>query len=281
MVGRSDASRAVREERLAAQAARLQDRVAVLEGRARTDARVVTALGGPLTDGALEGHSVLLVRTPGAGDGLVRRTRAALLGAGASLTGELAVTGTYLDPDKATAPLEDLALRLVPPGVEFGSGASSIERVGVVLARSTVAAKPAAEVDQDAAALIAGLDELGAVRLDGDPGRLAELAVVVTGDREDADGRAGRHGPARRRWTPVAAGRCWSVPARAPPRSAGPGPADRPGRRRSTRRTQPAGQVALVLALTQQVAGGKGAYGTGTGATSVLPASVRPAAPAD
>jgi CTP synthase len=40
------------------------------------------------------------------------------------------------------------------------------------------------------------------------------------------------------------------------------------------------GQVALVLALAEQLGGGKGAYGAGSGATSVLPASVREAAPA-
>jgi len=36
----------------------------------------------------------------------------------------------------------------------------------------------------------------------------------------------------------------------------------------------PAGQVSLVLALVEQLAGGKGAYGAGGGATAVLPASV-------
>ena len=72
-----------------------------------------------MTDGRLEGHSVLLVRTPGASDALVRQTRAALLGANASLTGELTVTRSYLDPAQAAAPLEDLALRLVPPNMTF------------------------------------------------------------------------------------------------------------------------------------------------------------------
>ena len=142
VVGSSDATRTSREDRLAAQAARLQDRLGALEDRARTDSRVVAALSGPLTDGRLEGHSVLLVRTPGARDNAVRRTRAALLGAGASLTGELTITATYLDPDQASAPLEDLALRLVPPNVEFPPGATAIQRVGTVLARATVAAKP-------------------------------------------------------------------------------------------------------------------------------------------
>ena len=274
VVGRSDASRADRNDRLSARAAHLQDRVRTLEAEGRTSDKVVGALSGPLTAGRLAGHSVVLVRTPGARADLVRRTRAALLGAGASITGELSVTPTYLDPAKATAPLEDLALRLVPPNVTFAPGSTAIERVGTVLARATVAAKPPVDPDQDGAEVIAGLDELDAVHLDGAPGRLAQLAVVVTGARERASaepavlglvhaldaGGAGAVlvGPGP---TPVAVG--WA-------RSGGPGGASSVDSADSA-----AGQVALVLALAEQVAGAQGAYGTGAGATTVLPASVR------
>jgi len=279
VVGRSDATRSAREDRLATQADRLQEQVTALERQARTDARVVAAVGGRVTDGKLEGHSVLLVRTPGATDELVRRTRAALLGAGASLTGELTLTSTYVDPAKATAPLEDLALRLVPPNVVFADNSSAIERVGTVLARSTVAAEPGSETDQDAAALIAGLDELGAVRLDGDPGRLAELAVVVSGAEKK---------PAE----PAVTGLLRALDQTgAGAVLIGPGPT--PSAIRWVRGGAPvgassvdsadsaAGQVALVLALVEQVAGGKGAYGTGSGASAVLPAPLPSAAPQD
>ena len=66
VVSRSDATRASRDDRLAARTARLEHRLAAARGRRRTDARVVAALAGPMTDGRLDGHSVLLVRTPGA-----------------------------------------------------------------------------------------------------------------------------------------------------------------------------------------------------------------------
>jgi hypothetical protein len=277
VVGRSDASRVSRDDRLSARVAHLQHQVSGLQDGALTDAKVVAALAGPLMHGRLDGHSVLIVRTPGAGDALVRRTRAALLGAGASLTGELSITATYLDPAKASAPLEDLALRLVPPNVQFRPGASAIERVGTVLARSTVSAKPPTDPDQDGAGVIAGLDELGAVHLDGTPGRLAQLAVVVTGagvrssakaalttlvEALDAAGSgAVLVGPGR---TPSAVG--WA-------RSGSPG-----GASSVDSADAAAGQVALVLALAEQVAGGRGSYGTGDGATSVLPTSVLSAA---
>lgn len=280
VVGRSDATRGTREDRLAAQAARLQDRVGALEGRARVDARVVSALAGPLTDGRLAGHSVLLVRTPGARDDVVRRTRAALLGAGAGLTGELTITKTYLDPAQATAPLEDLALRLVPPKVEFAPGSSAIERVGTVLARATVAAKPPGDPDQDGGEVIAGLAELGAVRLDGEPGRLAELAVVVTGADENAAAE-----PAVIALVAAldagGSGALVSGPGLAPP-AVGWARTGDPGGASSVDSTDtPAGQAGLVLALVEQLAGGKGSYGAGTGATSVLPAAVRTGAAPD
>jgi hypothetical protein len=277
VVSRSDAGRASRDERLAARTVRLEDRLARLEDGARTDARVVAALAGPLTDGRLDGHSVLLVRTPGATDALVRRTRAALLGANASLAGELTVTRTYLDPAQATAPLEDLALRLVPPNMTFAPGSTPIERVGAVLARSTVAKEPPDEPDQDGAEVIAGLDELGAVRLDGDPGRQAELAVVVTGARERPTGEAAVTALVRA-LDAAGAGAVLVGPGRTPVgvgwlRSAGSG-----GASSVDSADSPAGQVSLVLALVEQLAGGNGAYGAGRGASAVLPASVLTAA---
>jgi len=273
VVGRSDAARQERTDRLAAQVDDLREQVDELEAGARTGTKVVGALSGPLTRGRLDGHSVLLVRTPGAPDALVRRTRATLLAAGASLTGELTVTRTYVDPAKASSPLEDLALRLVPPNVTFVDGATSIERVGAVLARSTVAASPPDEPDQDGAEVIAGLDELGALTLDGDPGRLAQLAVVVTGQRAAAPAQeavtalvraldSGSQGA-------VLVGPGPSSPAVGWLRSGTGGGASSVDSADST-----AGQVALVLALAEQVEGGQGAYGVGGGATAVLPASV-------
>ena len=282
VVGRSEADRKARSDRLASRVDDLEQQVAELQDSARTGRKVVSALAGPLTKDRLAGHSVLLVGTPGATAVLMRRTRAALLAAGASLTGELRLTKVYTDPAKASSPLEDLALRLVPPNVTFTDGATPIERVGVVLARATVAAEPAAEPDQDGAELIAGLDELGALKLDGAPGRQAQLAVVVTGERERQSASeavtalvraldAGSQGA-------VLVGPGLDSPAVGWLRSGG---ADAVGGASSVDSADtPAGQVAMVLALAEQLGGGKGAYGAGSGATSVLPASVREAAPA-
>jgi hypothetical protein len=278
VVGRSDADRADRTDRLAARVTRLDDRVASLRARADAADRVAAALSSPLTAGRLTGHSVLLVRTPGATKADVHHARAALLAAGASLTGTLTLTSTYLDPAKASSPLEDLALRLVPPGVTFAPGASSIERVGTVLARSTMSQSPPDVPDQNAAELIAGLHELGAVQLTGDPGRLAELAVVVTGSHEKADGKD----------AVVALLRALDAAGKGAVLT-GPGPtatalhwarsADAGGASTVDSADSAGGAVTTVLALVEQLAGKQGAYGVGAGATAVVPASVLTAAP--
>jgi hypothetical protein len=172
----------------------------------------------------------------------------------------------------ATAPLEDLALRLVPPNVEFPTGSTPIERVGTVLARSTVSVKPPDDPDQDGAQVIAGLDELGALHLDGDPGRLAQLAVVVTGESAQASAEpallalVAALDAAGSGALVVGPGRASTVVGWA--RSGDIGGASSV----DTADTQ-AGQAALVLALVEQLGGGKGAYGSGVGATAVLPAS--------
>jgi hypothetical protein len=199
--------------------------------------------------------------------------------AGATVAATLTLTDTYVDPAKAQSPLEDLSLRLVPPGVEFPDGALPIERVGTVLARATVQLpegdeEATGDVDRDAAEVLAGLDELGAVHLDGTPGRRAELAVMVTGPGDDAES------------TPALAGLLAALDRGS--RGAvltGPGDASDgllPDVRKAERSDlddvstvdsagTTVGSAALVLALAEQVGGRAGDYGLGASARRVLP----------
>lgn len=280
-------------------AARLEARVQEMRAAAADDAKAVGELAAPLTADRLAGRSVLVVATPGATKGVVRRVGAGLEAAGATVTGVLTLTTTYVDPTQAQAPLEDLALRLVPPGVEFADGASAIERVGTVLARATVqrpadgepgvdqadAARPGAGIDRDAAEVIAGLDELDALRLVGKPGRRADLAVVVSGRGDLSDSEPALAGLLRA----LDAGSLGAV-------LAGPGRADAGALRwvRDATGDQlegslstvdsldaPVGTALLVLALAEQADGGSGHYGLGRGARSVVPVvPVLPALPA-
>jgi hypothetical protein len=280
----------------AAEAERLHDRVAHLDGRVtelvtggERDAEMLTALAAPLTAERLGGRTVLVVAAPGAQAPVVRRVREGLEDAGATITGLLRLTDTYVDPDRAQSPLEDLSLRLVPPGVEFPDGATAIERVGTVLARATVrrpddeagesaeggpGEPPADDVDQDAAEVIAGLDELDALRLDGEPGLRAELAVLVSGPDHSAESEPALTGLL----AALDAGSGGAV-------LAGPGSAEA-GAVRWVRDSEdaaldgastvdsvdgPAGPAVVVLALAQQAAGEQGHYGLGRNAGRVLP----------
>ena len=270
---------------------RLTKHVGRLESARAADARVVAALAAPLTADRLSERSVVVVATPGADQKLVRRVGTVLEASGATVTGVLRLTKVYVDPAQAQSPLEDLSLRLVPPGVQFADGATAIERVGTVLARSTLRkpadppstaaastddAAAADAIDDDAAGVIAGLDELGAVKLDGKPGDLADLAVVVSGPSDRADAEPALAGLVKA----LDAGGLGAV-------LAGPGAA-RAGALRWVRDDTagdpeggistvdsldaPVGQAALVLALAEQAAGKAGHYGLGRGARDVLPA---------
>ena len=275
-------------DRLQARADRLQARVAALRDERAADAAVVSALAEPLVGDRLEGRTVLVVATPGADPADVRRTRRGLAGAGADVTGTLSLRRTFVDPERAQSPLEDLALRLVPPGVEFTDGATPIQRVSAVLARAVVqrpddGADPAVGPDQDGAEVIAGFDELDALTLTGQPGARAELAVVVTGtdEEEAADALlalvaaldAGSRGAVL-----VGPGDAQTGPLRwardTINRAGGTAAAALSGISTVDGVVTTAGRVALVLALAEQLDGpdAGGAYGSGRRAEAVVPA---------
>jgi hypothetical protein len=279
-VAEDDAADSAQQTRtLTSEVSHLESQVAGLRDASAADAQVVQALARPLTAGRLDGRSVLVVTTPGAGDREVSAVRTALEDAGATLTGTLQLQKTYVDPAKAQSPLEDLSLRLVPPDVDFPDGALPIDRVGTVLARSTVQAPtdgdaPDKAVDDDAAEVIAGLDELDAVRLDGTPGRLAELAVMVTGpgDHEEAQPAlvglldaldaaslgAVLTGPGTARTGLLGAVRQEDRTA-----TDGPSTVDSAG--------TTIGSAATVLALAEQLTGRSGDYGLAPSARRVVP----------
>ncbi|HTE73603.1 MAG TPA: copper transporter [Actinomycetes bacterium] len=276
------ADRAAASDRLRDRLAELEQRTAALTAAAKQDARAAAALAAPLVADRVAGRSVLLVATPGARTADVRSTAAVLEDAGATVTATLTLTDTYVDPAKAQSPLEDLSLRLVPPGVEFPDGALPIERVGTVLARATVRlpegdegdGEATDEVDRDAAEVLAGLDELQAVHLDGTPGRRAELAVVVTGPGDDAESAPALSGL----FAALDRGSRGAV-------LTGPGDAS-DGLLSDVRKAErpdldgvstvdsagtTVGSAALVLALAEQVGGRAGDYGLGALARRVLP----------
>jgi copper transport outer membrane protein MctB len=260
----------------------LKQRLATSTATAREDRALAQTLAKPLVRNALADKTVLVVAAPDADPALVRRAARVVRNAGGRVTGTLSLTGTYVDPGKAQSPLEDLALRLVPPNVTFADGASPIERVGTVLARATVtdATTPPTDIDQKAAEVIAGLVELKALSLTGDAGERAQLAVVIAG-------AAARGGAAKERGAEEA---MVGLVSALDGSSLGTvvlgttGPAADAGLVAQTRASSAAetastvdtggtvsGDLALVLALAEQARGKAGSYGDAPGADALVP----------
>lgn len=280
LVQRSAESDAGNPARLERTVQRLQAGVDAAAARQRADDQALHRLAAAVLGERLKGRTALVVATPGAAARDVRATRDALDAAGLDLTGVLQLTDGYVDPARAKTPLEDLALRLVPPGVSFPDGASAIRRVGTVLARSVVqrpdaGSAPATGVDQDAAEVIFGLDDLKALKLRGEPGVRAELAVVVTGAGDRAEsGREALAGlvaaldDASRGTVVVGPGDARDGLLRWVRDDAVPGVA---GASTVDTADSAAGRTGLLLALAEQLAGSSGDYGVGRRAEAVVP----------
>ena len=266
----------------------LREKVTDLERQVSVGEDFAAEVIDPMTERQLVDRSVVIFALPDADNDLVDETAQALEGAGATVTGTVSITDVYIDPTKAMAPLEDLSLRLVPPGVEFADGATDIERVGTVLARATVASEreDTQEIDQRAAELLAGLQELGAIEVTGEPGRRSELAVVVappapTGEdtAADAEARRAADGALLGLTTALDDGsRGVVVTGPRPSTTAGAFVATVRGSDDSAQGVSTVdiadttvGRIALVLALVEQTRGAAGAYGAGDGVDSVVP----------
>ncbi len=273
-----NAAQARRTQSLENRQAALQQRLRSATGQANADQALAASLTKPLLHNQLSGRSVLLVAAPGAERSTLRRTSRVVRQAGATVTGTLTLRAEYVDPTKAQSPLEDLALRLVPPGVTFVKGSQPIARVGTVLARSTVTRNPSAAggIDQKAAELIAGLDELKAISLAGNPGRLADLAIVVAGPAPR--GAAAREGSREALLGLVAALQTGSRGTVVLGTGARGGlvtqvRATTVARRATTVDTagSGAGELATVLGLAEQLTGRSGDYGSASGADALVP----------
>lgn len=243
-------------------------------------------VAGPITANQLTARTVAVFALPGVDKGLVDETTKSLQNAGATVTGTVTLTDFYVDPSKAQSPMEDLALRLVPAGVTFPKNASVMDRVGTVLARSTVTPDPdqSTKVDQSAAELISGMQELGALEVTGQPGRRAELAVVVappapTDKNVKAETVDAANAALLSLTTALDRGSRGVVVTGAK-MSAAQGGFVQAVRGSSDQAKgvstidvadTPVGHIALVLALVEQTRGAAGDYGAGQGVDSVVP----------
>ncbi len=110
-----------------------------------------------LVSARLAGQRVLLVTLPGAEQATVNEIAGVLEAAGASVTGELAITDAYAMPDQESV-LDSLVSQLVWPDLELPADGSPYDRAAAEIAAVVATAEVAADPDE----------------LPG-PGRVAEL----------------------------------------------------------------------------------------------------------
>ncbi|MFD0206944.1 MULTISPECIES: copper transporter [Saccharothrix] len=236
---------------------------------------------GPLAvKGQLADRTVLLVTTADARPDDRDAVTGLLRDAGATVTGELQLTESFTDPDKADQ-LLDLVARLQPAGTRLPTGADPGTRAGglfgSVLLLDPGTNQPRGTPDELAAAL-GGLSSSGFVKADEEL-RPAQLAVVLTGGAVTGDAVADRAAVVARFATQLDRSGAGAVLA------GGGGSAEGTGAvgvaRADTAATSvlstvdhadtAAGRVVVVLALREQLEGKAGRYGVAGNAEAPAP----------
>jgi hypothetical protein len=245
-----------------------------------------TAVTPELVGSHLGGRSVVLVLLPGADSSVADDVAATMKTAGATVNGRVKLTSAWADPDPGKVAFRDqLSSNLGPlVGSSASATASVNERMGAILARGLLVPNVAEadRVTEQSEQAVSGLKEAGLITVDGGTPKLSTLAVVVVGGPVTKITDENRTATLTT-WKVTAAeldkGASGSVVA-------GPLTSSEPigviGAIRSDRAvakvvstvddTQRAmSQPAIVFALLEQMSGGSGQYGTGVGATAVLP----------
>jgi outer membrane murein-binding lipoprotein Lpp len=233
-------------------------------------------IGPAAVRGVLQGKTVTLVTAGAAAPD--RDAVAALLGqAGATVTGEVALTEAVGDPGRADQ-LRQLTAQLLPTGAQLPAASDTGSLAGGLLGAVLLA--PNAAPDQ-AKSVLAGLAGAGFVRPGDVPGR-ADLALVLTGgaltgvDAGDAAAVTARLAAAldRAGKGAVLAGRTGSAEATGPVGVARADPSITAALSTVDDVQSGPGQVSAVLALREQIDGRAGRYGsTLTAADGASPAA--------
>jgi hypothetical protein len=264
---------------LGRQLADLQAQRNALDARLADADRFAATIGPAAVRGQLAGRSVVLVSMANAPHS-AREGMVGLLGdAGATVTGEVALTDAFTDPGRADE-LRDLITRLLPAGVQLptatdpGTLAGGLLGALVLLGRDN---RPLASPDEAAAAL-SGLASGGFVRAGRWPAP-AQLVVVLTGADTPGDAAADRSATVARFATQldrmgagaVLAGASGSADGARPLAVVRADPAASSVLSTVDDVESGAGQVATVLALREQLDGRAGRYGTGGNAQGPAP----------
>lgn len=239
------------------------------------------AVGPRIVSGALRGHTVVLVTTADADPADRDALTALLSSAGATVTGELQLTGAFTDPARSDQ-LSELSTRLLPAGLRLPTASDAGTLSGGLLGSLLLISPHNGKAQATAAettAVLAGLGDGGFVRT-GPEVTAAQLVVVLTGGADRGNSSADRAGIVARFATQLQRSGAGAVLAGRPGSAEGNGPigvvrADTAAASALSTVddvSTAAGRVATVLALAEQAQGHAGRYGTGGNAQALVPA---------
>lgn len=265
---------------LASQVSDLQAQRNALNARLTDADDFAGSVGGKIVAGTLAQRSVLVITTadarPADRDALEQLIRQA----GATVSGELELTGAFTDPARFDQ-LRQLVTRLQPAGSTFPTsgdpGTLAGALVGSVLVLDKATARPQATADELTAA-ISGLTDGGFVQAGPNlaPG---QLVLVLTGDQPGGSGAGDRAAVLARFADQIDRSGAGAVLAGDPGAASGTGAIGFV--RADTSATSilstvddvdtAAGRIATVLALAEQLDGGVGRYGVAGNAQAPAP----------
>jgi hypothetical protein len=262
-----------------------------LQHRISADEDFAAAVGPTIVDGELARESVALVSAPRVDSGTRSKTRKLVRASGATVASDVRLKSSYVDPGKAAA-LSAVAAGLAEhTGLHLPAGARATTKAAAVLASVLVTPADAQVSSDDFATTIAAFRNGGLVTIADDHPRPATLALVLTGPPPKKHAKSTRAAllALARTLDKHGAGAVLAGPE--PPAGK-----TKPTTRSAvaTARNQqaltakvstvdnvntPQGQLAVVLALAEQLHGHTGQYGSAGGATAPIPSPIPSAIP--
>jgi hypothetical protein len=260
----------------------LRTQLDALQGRESGNDALITALTPDLVAGDLTGQRVLLVETPGSSTTVREAAQQALTQAGADISGRASLTEKFFDP-KGVGVLDGLVNQLKPANMIFPATATSWDRAAMLLSAAFVTPDQAqANTPNPATTDVVGSFETGGLlTTDGDPIKRAPLVVRLAPETpyvgESAEVQAGALVSVAGGLDLAGKGTVLAGTVATPAAPGDPIAALRDDGEVSKRVSSvdtadmPAGRVAIVYSLREQLNGRAGQYGIGKGASAMLP----------
>jgi hypothetical protein len=230
---------------------------------------------------ALAGRTVVVVTTPDADPADLDGVNRMIGAAGGSVTGRVSLTDSFVDATGGDR-LRTVVNNVIPAGVTLKTGAvdqGSLagDLLGSVVLLGKETGQPQSSPQERALALET-LRGAGFITYDDGGVEPAQLAVVLTGDRDVEDGASGNRGAVVARFAGALDSRGGGTVLAGRPASAqgnGAVAVARADAALSAALTtidnidREAGKITVPLSLQEQLGGGAGRYGTGPGTTGV------------